>query len=193
KQRLLGHPFKERTQQLYNDIHFEDESYSYQQFITELIRDCIDNVNTNGLKLMPGVERVVGHLATNGIPMAIASSNDRHSYDGNRERFDHFFDHFSHAVLSGEKSEQIANKPDPHIYRVAYDRFADPKPRSPTNVLVFEDNEVGVRAAVGAGMPCVLVVDPRLNLQEVSQSATLVIKSMNNFRPELFGLPPLIV
>ncbi|CAG2181511.1 unnamed protein product, partial [Oppiella nova] len=121
---------------------------------------------------MPGAQRVVDYFAANDIPMAIATGNDRHSYDGNRQRFDPFFDHFSHAVLSGEKSENINPKPDPDIYLRAYQRFT-PKPDSAANVLVFEDNEVGVEAAAGAGMPCVLVVDQRLNSQKESNFATL--------------------
>lgn len=46
-----------------------------------------------------------------------------------------------------------------------------------------------MRAATLAGMQSVMVPDPHVE-EELRKDATVVLGSLNEFRPELFGLPP---
>lgn len=56
-------------------------------------------------------------------------------------------------------------------------------------VLVFEDAPNGVEAGISAGMQVVMVPHAELDRSQCLQ-ATLVLDSLEDFQPEMFGLPP---
>ncbi|CAG2181323.1 unnamed protein product, partial [Oppiella nova] len=141
------------------------------------------------VQLMPGAERLVRHLYASGIPMAIATGSNSHQYFSKIAKFDHFFsksNFFRHYVLAGDDPHVKRGKPFPDVFIEAMNRF-EPNLK-PQNVLVFEDSPLGIEAALAADMPCVWVPDPRTDTS--GHNATIVLKSLEDFKPELFGLPP---
>lgn len=93
---------------------------------------------------------------------------------------------FHHLTMGSSDPEVTKGKPDPAIFLVCASRFPD-KPK-PEDCLVFEDAVNGIKAANAANMQVVAVPDPRIDPEQL-KTATLVLESLDQFKPELFGLP----
>lgn len=83
-------------------------------------------------------------------------------------------------------------KPDPDGFLVTMNRFKE-KPSCAANVLVFEDSPNGVIAACRAGMQVVMVSDfSYYEPPEECKDRIVTMNSLEDFKPEQFGLPPFI-
>ncbi|XP_035225987.1 pseudouridine-5'-phosphatase-like [Stegodyphus dumicola] len=140
-------------------------------------------------EVLPGVERLVKHLHANSVPIAIATSSKKKTFDLKVTNHKELISMFHHVVCGSNDPEVKQGKPAPDIFQVCASRFDDKPP--PEKVLVFEDAPNGVQAAKAAGMQVIMIPDPRMD-PEFCNEATLVLPSMECFRPELFGLPPFV-
>lgn len=136
--------------------------------------------------ILDGVERLITHLAKSNIPFSLATSSGKEMAEIKMSGHRHLFDLFHHKVYGSSDAEVVNGKPAPDIFFVAANRF-DEKPE-PSKCLVFEDSFNGVRAAFSAGMQVVMIPDKRLSAERLKE-ATLVLGSLEEFEPQMFGLP----
>jgi pseudouridine-5'-monophosphatase len=153
----------------------------YLELINEEYIKVFENV-----QFMPGAEELVKHLHKNSIPIAIATSSKRSTFELKTKNLKNIFNLFEHILIASDDLEITRGKPDPQTFLVCASRFAN-KPKDMSNVLVFEDSPSGVKSAMSAGMQCVWVPDPRID-RNLAKS-TLVLDSLFHFRTELFNLP----
>ncbi|KAL5278559.1 HDHD1 family protein [Megaselia abdita] len=138
-------------------------------------------------QLMPGAEKLIRHLHASKVPFALATSSGQEMVDIKTQNHKELFDLFGHKVCGSTDPEVKQGKPHPDIFLVAAERFPD-KPK-PECCLVFEDAPNGVTAGKAAGMQTVMVPDEHIP-RDMTSHATLVLKSLEEFKPEEFGLPP---
>jgi len=137
-------------------------------------------------KLLPGAEKLLRHLKKHNVPIALATSSSAESYALKTKHLTEVFDLFHHKVLGGSDPEVKQGKPNPDIFLVAAKRFPDSP--DPSKCLVFEDAPNGVQAGISAGMQTVMVPDKHLP-DKFREKANLVLDSLEDFKPEEFGLP----
>lgn len=142
-------------------------------------------------QLMPGAERLIEHFDKNNIPMGICTGSTAESFNVKTQcktKMIKLFDKMQFILKCGCDPTVTHGKPHPEPFLLSKAKFLDGEPES-SKCLVFEDSVLGVASATSAGMQCVMVPAPWMP-NEGKTKATVVISSLTDFKPELFGLPP---
>lgn len=150
------------------------------------IQEKIVRKEFTSLNLMKGAERLLRHLHKSQVPICLATSSGRELAEVKMSNYPELFNLFAHKVMGSTDPEVKNGKPAPDIFLIAAKRFRD-NPH-PSKCLVFEDSPNGVRAGKLAGCQTVMVPD-KIVAPEQRTEATIVLKSLEHFQPELFGLP----
>ncbi|KAI0030954.1 HAD-like protein [Vararia minispora EC-137] len=177
-------------------------------------RTILQDLRWPHVRLLPGVERLVRHLHTHGVPTAIATGSQRRNFVLKTGHLQDVFGLFGRRVVCGDDAwiarEGGRGKPAPDVFLVAaraLGRSVGEKgpdgEREGGEVgveeraerargLVFEDALPGVRAGKRAGMNVIWVPDPNLlGVEDTNaEKADEVLRSLAEFVPEEWGLPP---
>ena len=173
--------------------HFEETGWPVAEaeradFIAQLHRLKTDLfmelIETGALPLRPGVARIVDEAIEAGVQLAVCStSNERAVAAVARvtlgEERARFMPIFAGDVVA-------AKKPDPAIYHLAAEKLQ----RSPETCVVIEDSNNGLRAALGAGMPCVVTKSTYTGDEDFA-GAALVVDELGDGGPSQVRLADL--
>ncbi|KAJ8695908.1 hypothetical protein PTI98_005819 [Pleurotus ostreatus] len=174
-------------------------------------RDELQDLRWPKVQLLPGVQKLVKHLHAHSIPIAVATGSRRRNFTLKTQHLGDVFDCFEGRILcaddhvsDGDITRKMKGKPAPDVFiwaartllgRNVGDPDADCVPQEldeRSKGLVFEDALPGMQAGKRAGMTVVWV--PDANLLNVDyggvEKADIVLKSLEDFVPEHWGLPP---
>ncbi|PCH36090.1 HAD-like protein [Wolfiporia cocos MD-104 SS10] len=163
---------------------------------------------------LPGAVRLVRHLRAHNIPIAVATGSQRRNYvQKSAHLMDALFGLFDGRVVCADDGlvRPGRGKPHPDVFLVTAEKMlgravglgeqeeasvSEQERAERRKGLVFEDAIPGVQAGKRAGMNVVWVPDanllavggdaPKLELDQPDQ----VIRSLEDFVPEEWGLPP---
>lgn len=183
RERFLGSPVEHALKALKEELNIET---SLEDLIEEMKKITEETYQTTPIQLMKGAEKLLRHFHHFGIPMAIATSSFKKEAEikTTQEHLKELFSFVHHIVTADDVTH---GKPAPDIFILAASKF----PSSPKqeDCLVFEDSPNGLRASYTARMQCVFIPEVKIE-NEYEEKATIILKSLEDFQPELFGLPP---
>lgn len=108
-------------------------------------------VESGGVPARPGVRELLAGLAAEGVTLAVATTGSREWVE---PLLDRLFGRGVFAVVA-TGTEVPVLKPDPAVYEHVLARLGLPAGAA----LAVEDSENGLRAALGAGLRCVVVTN----------------------------------
>jgi len=129
---------------------------------------------------MPGAVELVERFAKSQIPMAIATSSIKKSFDIKMSYHPQLLKPMK-AIVTGDDPSVRSGKPAPDIFLEAARRLG----AEPHHCVVFEDSPHGITAARAAGMYAVAIPDSRLPGNDFS-SANQCISSLAEFSLDSF-------
>ena len=125
-------------------------------------------VHDGALSLRSGINRITDEARAAGMRLAVCTTARLesvlavHELMGPERRS--WFEH----VLAGDIVSR--KKPDPGVYRLAAERLE----LEPQECMVIEDSNHGLRAALGAGMNCVITTSPYTRDEDFSGARKVV-------------------
>ncbi|XP_073983422.1 pseudouridine-5'-phosphatase-like isoform X2 [Rhodnius prolixus] len=141
-------------------------------------------------KMVEGAMDLICHFYNNGIPAALVTSSDAHSFKMKIKSHKSILKFFCHVVL-GDDPEVKHGKPAADIYNVAAKRFIN-KPSDYTKFLVIEKSVAGIQAARAAGMQAILLREKSLPKRLFKGKADLILDNLKKIDLRDFDLPRLV-
>lgn len=184
KKKVLGTTEQNTATVIVNEVPLPMTLPEYTEFINEAVHK--EHIKKT-VRLMKGAEKLIRYLHEHDIPFCMATSSREDTAESKMQSHPELFKLFYHFVMASTDPEVKQGKPAPDVFLIAAKRFRDAP--DPSKCLVFEDSPNGVKAAKAAGMQVVMVPNKELTPPEKTTEATIVLDSLEEFCPELFGLP----
>ncbi|KAF4567239.1 hypothetical protein EYR36_010857 [Pleurotus pulmonarius] len=203
----MGKPERQAAEHLLS--FFPGISLTIDEYLRR--RDELQDLRWPKVQLLPGVQKLVKHLHAHSIPIAVATGSRRRNFTLKTQHLGDVFDCFEGRILcaddhvsDGDISRKMKGKPAPDVFIWAARTLLGRNVGDPdadcaqlemderSKGLVFEDALPGMQAGKRAGMAVVWVPDANLLNVEYGgvEKANIVLKSLEDFVPEHWGLPP---
>jgi len=181
--------------------YFPEISLTVDSYLTQ--RNVGQDALWPSVQLLPGIRRLVLHLRKHNIPIAVATSSKRRNYNLKTGHLAEVFECFEGNVVCGDDHPgKMRGKPEPDIFLMAAreklgrkvgdcTECSEEEKKERRKGLVFEDAIPGMQAGKRAGMSVVWVPDAKLLDVEFTspETADQILKSVEEFAPEQWGLP----
>ncbi|KAG8953529.1 hypothetical protein FRC04_002371 [Tulasnella sp. 424] len=188
---------------------FPDIPLSIDEYVTE--RRARQDALFHTCQPLPGVIKLVKHLAKHQIPMAVATGSLKRNYYLKTKHLPELFEPFAKGVICREDLRlEDRNKPRPDVFLLAAELLGRKVGTGDVSSLdaegeegkallaerarglVLEDSTVGLEAGRRAGMKTIWVPDEKLRTLAPNETygADCVLESLEQFKPEDWGLPP---
>ncbi len=177
KRNMIGRPSLESARYLVDalSLPIEPEEYLRRRALR------LDELFPRS-KEKPGAEAFVRALVARRVPVAVATSSERHLFERKTIEHREWFSLFD-AVVVGDDPRVKKGKPAPDVFLVAAGELG----ARPDDCVVFEDAPAGLAAAHAAGMQVVAIPDEAMD-RAAYASAEFVISAYADVRPEDLGL-----
>ncbi len=163
---------KERMRRHFDETDWPGGSDDKDAFIADLhkVKGGVlkEMIEAGHLTLRPGVARLVDEALGSGIKMAVCSTSNEKTVATivavmlGAARAAHM------PIFAGDMV--AAKKPDPAVYNLAKEELG----LDPAGCVVIEDSAIGLRAALAAGMNCIVTTAPYTEGEDFQGAARVV-------------------
>lgn len=149
-----------------------DETFPMTEISERARVQYLARLRGEGIALKPGLIELLDWLAARRVRVAVATSTkndlalEKLALAGIRDRFE--------TVACADHVGR--GKPAPDVYRAAVERIG----LEPARCIALEDSDIGLRAAHGAGLRCIVVPDLRPPSPEYLALAHAVVPSLRD-------------
>lgn len=145
---------KERMSYYFNTVGWPETALSRDELIKNLhqLKTSIfmNLINSGELAPRPGVKALITEAYEQGMPLAVCSTSNENAVKTVVKTC--VGDEIAKNIRVFAGDVVSAKKPDPAVYRLAAEKMQ----LTPNRCLVVEDSNIGMRAALSAGMNCLV-------------------------------------
>lgn len=150
--KIVGRKAEDWSDQILEELKMPKTVLKADKYVQEYMNDL--KVLYGTIQAWPGTLRLLRRLKEMGMPMAIATSSPRPSFNQKMEYHKEILK-LMDAVVTGDEVKR--GKPQPDIFLEAARRLG----KDARRCLVFEDSALGIAGAQAAGSLTVALPDPR--------------------------------
>jgi pseudouridine-5'-monophosphatase len=176
KRNMIGRPSLESARYLVSALSLPIEPEEYLARRAVRLEELFAQSNEK-----PGAEAFTRELAERGVPIAVATSSERHLFARKILQHGDWFSLFD-AIVVGDDPRVKKGKPAPDTFLVAAAELG----MNPADCVVFEDAPAGLEAGHAAGMQVIAIPDEGMD-RSAYVTAELVIDAYADLTPEDLG------